>query len=167
MTGVQTCALPIYGTVTNDKRLTQDGYAAGHLQRFSIGEDGVIMGQYSNGQSQPLGQVVLANFANVNGLEPLGNNAWAESTDSGIPLVGVPDSGSFGVLQSSAVEDSNVDLTAELVAMITAPSTERSLRATVCADAGIARTAPPSANRAARDRTDMNILPCDGCLMSR
>ena len=109
-----------YGTVTNDKRLTQDGYAAGHLQRFSIGEDGVIMGQYSNGQSQPLGQVVLANFANVNGLEPLGNNAWAESTDSGIPLVGAPDSGSFGVLQSSAVETSNVDLTAELVNMITA-----------------------------------------------
>jgi len=109
-----------YGAVTEDKKLTQDGYAAGNLQRFSIGDDGIILGQYSNGQSKPLGQVVLANFANSNGLEPLGNNAWAESSNSGTPLIGTPDSGSFGVLQSSAVETSNVDLTAELVNMITA-----------------------------------------------
>jgi len=109
-----------YGTATSDKKLTQDGYGAGHLQRFSIGDDGTILGQYSNGQSKPLGQVVLANFANSNGLEPLGNNAWAESATSGTPLIGTPDSGSFGVLQSSAVETSNVDLTAELVNMITA-----------------------------------------------
>ena len=109
-----------YGTTTSDKKLTQDGYTAGNLQRFSIGEDGIILGQYSNGQAKPLGQIVLANFTNPNGLEPLGNNAWAESADSGTPLVGIPDSGSFGVLQSSAVETSNVDLTAELVNMITA-----------------------------------------------
>ncbi|WP_292768580.1 flagellar hook-basal body complex protein [Microbacterium sp. UBA3486] len=109
-----------HGTPTTDKKLTQDGYSAGNLQRFSIGDDGTILGQYSNGQSKPLGQVVLANFANSNGLEPLGNNAWAESAKSGTPLIGAPDSGSFGVLQSSAVETSNVDLTAELVNMITA-----------------------------------------------
>jgi flagellar hook protein FlgE len=109
-----------YGTATSDKKLTQDGYTAGHLQRFSIGKEGIILGQYSNGQSKPLGQVVLANFANANGLEPLGNNAWAESANSGTPLVGTPNSGSFGVMQSSAVETSNVDLTAELVNMITA-----------------------------------------------
>ena len=109
-----------YGTSTSDKKLGQNGYTAGNLQRFSIGEEGVILGQYSNGQSKPLGQIVLANFANANGLEPLGNNAWAESADSGTPLIGVPDSGSFGVLQSSAVETSNIDLTAELVNMITA-----------------------------------------------
>jgi flagellar hook protein FlgE len=109
-----------YGSSTSDKRLGQDGYSAGHLQRFSIGEDGTILGQYSNGQSKSLGQVVLANFANANGLEPIGNNAWAESAESGTPLIGVPDSGSLGVLQSSSVETSNVDLTAELVNMITA-----------------------------------------------
>jgi len=109
-----------YGTATSDKKLIQDGYTAGHLQRFSIGKEGIILGQYSNGQSKPLGQVVLANFANTNGLEPLGNNAWAESANSGTPLVGTPNSGSFGVMQSSAVETSNVDLTAELVNMITA-----------------------------------------------
>ena len=109
-----------YGSATSDKKLLQDGYTAGHLQRFSIGKEGIILGQYSNGQSKPLGQVVLANFANANGLEPLGNNAWAESANSGTPLVGTPNSGSFGVMQSSAVETSNVDLTAELVNMITA-----------------------------------------------
>lgn len=109
-----------YGSSTSDKKLTQDGYTAGNLQRFSIGKEGIILGQYSNGQSKPLGQVVLANFANTNGLEPLGNNAWAESANSGTPLIGTPNSGSFGVMQSSAVETSNVDLTAELVNMITA-----------------------------------------------
>ena len=109
-----------YGAVTSEKKTTQDGYTAGQLQRFSAGSDGTILGQYSNGQSLALGQVVLANFANPNGLTPLGNNAWAETAASGNPLVGTPNSGSLGVLQSSAVENSNVDLTAELVNMITA-----------------------------------------------
>ncbi len=109
-----------YGAATSEKKTTQDGYTAGSLQRFSAGADGIILGQYSNGQSHALGQIVLANFANPNGLSPLGNNAWAETSTSGVPLVGTPSSGSLGVLQSSAVENSNVDLTAELVNMITA-----------------------------------------------
>jgi flagellar hook protein FlgE len=109
-----------YGADTSEKKTTQDGYTAGHLQRFSAGADGVLLGQYSNGQTKPLGQIVLANFTNPNGLEPLGNNSFAESSASGNPLVGVPDTGSLGVLQSSATEASNVDLTAELVNMITA-----------------------------------------------
>lgn len=109
-----------YGTLTSEKRLVQDGYKAGNLQRFSAGPDGVILGQYSNGQTKPLGQVILANFTNPNGLEPLGNNTWAESSNSGTPLLGTPNSGGLGVLQSSATEASNVDLTAELVNMITA-----------------------------------------------
>ncbi|MDP3668512.1 MAG: flagellar hook protein FlgE [Telluria sp.] len=109
-----------YGAATSEKKSTQDGYTAGHLQRFSAGADGIILGQYSNGKSHPLGQIVLTNFGNPNGLSPLGNNAWAESSASGVPLVGTPNSGSLGVLQSSAVENSNVDLTAELVNMITA-----------------------------------------------
>jgi flagellar hook protein FlgE len=109
-----------YGAATSEKKSSQDGYTAGHLQRFSASADGIVLGQYSNGQSHALGQVVLANFANPNGLSPLGNNAWAETSASGIPLIGAPQSGSLGVLQSSAVENSNVDLTAELVNMITA-----------------------------------------------
>ena len=109
-----------YGALTSEKKLTQDGYTAGQLQRFAASADGVILGQYSNGKTAPLGQIVLANFANPNGMTPLGNNAWAESSTSGEPLVGTPTTGSLGVLQASAVETSNVDLTAELVNMITA-----------------------------------------------
>ena len=109
-----------YGTTTSEKRLEQDGYKAGSLQRFSTGQDGTILGQYSNGQVKPLGQVILANFTNPNGLEPLGNNAWAESPNSGGALLGTAGTGGMGVLQSSATEASSVDLTAELVNMITA-----------------------------------------------
>lgn len=99
---------------------TQDGYASGTLAGFNIAKNGEIIGRYTNGESQTLGQVTLANFTNPNGLQQLGNNAWSESADSGPAVVGAPDSGGLGVLQSSAVEDSNSDLTAELVNMITA-----------------------------------------------
>jgi flagellar hook protein FlgE len=109
-----------YGSSFSVNALKQDGYTSGRLSGFSISADGTIVGRYTNGQSATLGQVVLANFTNPNGLQSLGNNLWTESAASGPALVGTPDSGSLGVLQSSAVEDSNVDLTAELVNMITA-----------------------------------------------
>ena len=109
-----------YGSSFSVNALKQDGYTSGRLSGFNISADGTIVGRYTNGQSATLGQVVLANFTNPNGLQPLGNNLWAETATSGPALVGTPNSGSLGVLQSSAVEDSNVDLTAELVNMITA-----------------------------------------------
>lgn len=109
-----------YGSVSSVNALTQDGYTSGRLTGFNISQDGVIVGRYSNGQSRTLGQVVLADFVNPQGLAPLGNNLWQETGDSGLALVGSPNSGTLGNLQSSAVEDSNVDLTAELVNMITA-----------------------------------------------
>lgn len=109
-----------YGANFGVSSLTQDGFASGRLSGFNIGADGVITGRYTNGRSSTLGQVVLADFRNPNGLEPLGNNLWAASAASGQELVSVPGSGRLGVMQSSAVEDSNVDLTAELVNMITA-----------------------------------------------
>ncbi|OGS90162.1 MAG: flagellar hook protein FlgE [Gallionellales bacterium GWA2_59_43] len=109
-----------YGGNFGVNSLSQDGYASGRLSSFSTSPDGVILGRYTNGQSRPLGQIVLANFTSPQGLQPLGNNAWAETASSGQPLPGTPGSSSLGVLQSSAVEDSNVDLTAELVNMITA-----------------------------------------------
>ncbi|OEZ69621.1 flagellar hook protein FlgE [Janthinobacterium sp. HH100] len=105
---------------TSEKRTVADGYAAGQLDRFVVGSDGVIQGQYNNGKTRDLGQVVLTKFSNPNGLEPLGNNAWAESSTSGSPMTGEPSSGGLGDLRASAVEVSNVDLTAELVNMITA-----------------------------------------------
>lgn len=109
-----------YGSNFSVNTQTQDGFASGHLSGFTVGADGSIVGRYTNGKSATLGQVVLASFKNPNGLQPLGNNVWAETASSGASLVGGPSSGPLGVLQSSAVEDSNVDLTAELVNMITA-----------------------------------------------
>ena len=85
---------------------------------MSVGSDGIIKVNYSNGQTKNLGQVVLCNFTNPNGLLAMGNNSWIETADSGQPQIGTPKSGTLGVLQSGAVEDSNVDLTAELVNMI-------------------------------------------------
>lgn len=108
-----------YGSPFGTNRLEQDGYAAGNLVGLSVGDDGVILGRYSNGQTFAQGQVVLANFTNPNGLQSLGNNQWAETSVSGPALVGAPNTSSLGVLSSSTVEESNVDLTAELVNLIT------------------------------------------------
>lgn len=99
---------------------SQDGMMPGTLSSFSIGKDGSIIGSYSNQQTKILGQVVLVNFANPNGLQPIGNNLYQATADAGTPMVGVPTTGSLGTLQARAVEDSNVDLTAELVNMIVA-----------------------------------------------
>ena len=109
-----------YGSVFGVNTTTQNGFASGRLSGFNIGSDGIITGRYTNGKTSTLGQVVLANFSNPNGLQPLGNNQWAESAASGVALIGTPNSGRMGLIQSSAVEDSNVDMTAELVNMITA-----------------------------------------------
>jgi flagellar hook protein FlgE len=99
---------------------SQDGKAPGVMSSFSIGKDGAIMGSYSNGDTKKLGQVLLVNFANPNGLSPLGSNLYTATADAGTPLIGTPTTGQFGVLQARAVEDSNVDLTTELVNMIVA-----------------------------------------------
>jgi flagellar hook protein FlgE len=103
--------------VTN---LTQDGYAPGQLTGITIEANGIITARYSNGQTKPAGQIELATFRNVQGLQPLGGNAWAGTFASGDPIRGVAGEGNLGVLQAGALEESNVDLTAELVAMITA-----------------------------------------------
>lgn len=99
---------------------SQNGMPPGTLSSFSIAKDGTIVGSYSNQQTKNLGSVVLVNFANPNGLQPLGNNLYQATADAGTPLVGTPTTGTFGTLQARAVEDSNVDLTAELVNMIVA-----------------------------------------------
>lgn len=107
-----------FGSPFGTNRLEQDGYAAGHLVGLSAGSDGVILGRYSNGQTFAQGQIVLANFTNPNGLQSLGNNQWVETSVSGPALVGAPNTSNLGVLTSSSVEESNVDLTAELVNLI-------------------------------------------------
>ncbi len=97
----------------------QGGYAQGALSSISIGSDGIVLGNYSNGQTKNLAQIVLTTFPNSNGLINLGNNLYQATSTSGEGLDGAPGAGSRGVLQSAAVEESNVDLTAELVNMIT------------------------------------------------
>lgn len=109
-----------YGAGFGVTNLTQDGYAPGQLTGLSIEREGVVMATYSNGQSKPAGQIELSTFRNTQGLKPLGGNVWARTYESGDPIVGTPGQGNLGVLQSGALEESNVDLTGELVAMITA-----------------------------------------------
>ena len=100
--------------------LTQDGYASGDLTSINISNDGMVMASYSNGVTRAEAQVALANFRNPQGLLAVGGNNWVESFDSGPAVMGKPGDGNFGALRSGALEDSNVDLTAELVNMMTA-----------------------------------------------
>jgi flagellar hook protein FlgE len=109
-----------YGTSFAISDLTQDGYTAGTLTGVSISEQGIITTRYSNGQSQATGKIALADFRNVQGLKPVGQGNWVESNSSGQPIHGAPGQGNFGTINSGSLEASNVDLTAELVAMMTA-----------------------------------------------
>lgn len=109
-----------FGSSFSVNSLKQDGYTSGKLTKFSAGKDGTIVGSYTNGRTSVLGQVALANFTNPNGLQSLGDNQWVETSTTGPSLVGAPTTGSFGALTSSATEDSNTDLTGDLVNLITA-----------------------------------------------
>ena len=99
--------------------LKQDGYTAGQLTGIKIEDSGVITATYSNGQTQAAGQVALVNFRNTQGLQPTGGGYWVETAASGQPVRGAPGDGTFGQLRSGTLEESNVDLTAELVNMMT------------------------------------------------
>ncbi|WP_221794689.1 flagellar hook-basal body complex protein [Oceanobacter mangrovi] len=110
----------LYGSDFAVNRVDQDGYTTGRLTGLEIDQDGVIFAQFSNGQSQTLGQVALADFVNPDGLTPIGDTAWAESYASGSATIGEPNTASLGQIQSAALEDSNVDLSEELVQLIIA-----------------------------------------------
>jgi flagellar hook protein FlgE len=109
-----------YGSQFGVTDLGQDGYAAGQLIGVQFESNGIVNARYSNGQTRPAGQIEIATFRNPQGLQPMGGNAWSNSFASGDPIVGVPGDGNLGVLQAGALEESNVDLTEELVGMITA-----------------------------------------------
>jgi flagellar hook protein FlgE len=109
-----------FGSKFSVADLQQDGYAAGDLTSINISGDGMIMASYSNGVTRAEAQVALANFRNPQGLLAVGGNNWVESNESGSPVLGKPGNGNFGGLRTGALEDSNVDLTAELVNMMTA-----------------------------------------------
>jgi flagellar hook protein FlgE len=109
-----------FGTDFSVNSLAQDGFSTGRLSSIDIDEKGILFARFTNGQSLPQGQVALANFNNPQGLQPLGNNAWAETPPSGVPLIGAPGSSDLGLVQSGALEESNVDLPEQLINMIIA-----------------------------------------------
>jgi flagellar hook protein FlgE len=100
--------------------VTQDGYTTGRLIGIDISDTGIVNARFTNGNSQPLGQIAIANFANPQGLQQLGNTQWAETFASGQALRGQAGNSGFGLVQSGALESANVDVTEQLVNMITA-----------------------------------------------
>ncbi|RZM80253.1 flagellar hook protein FlgE [Pseudoalteromonas rubra] len=102
------------------KALEQDGATTGRLAGIDIGSDGKIVASYSNGDSTYLGQVAMVRFSNSQGLQQVGNTGWKKSLTSGEPIAGEPGSGTLGTINSSALEQSNVNLTNELVDLISA-----------------------------------------------
>lgn len=102
---------------------TQTGYPTGEYSSLSIDKDGSIVARYTNGENRPRGHVVLADFKNLQGLQPVGGNAWQETSASGQPVVGIPGSNGLATLMGQSVEESNVDMGQELVDMIIAQRT--------------------------------------------
>ncbi len=109
-----------FGDAFGVNSLSQDGFTTGRLTGVSVDAEGIVFARFTNGQSTSLGKLALANFVNPQGLQQLGDTTWAESFQSGSALLGEAGTASFGNVQSGALEASNVDLTAQLVQMITA-----------------------------------------------
>ena len=109
-----------FGTDFAISSIVQDGYGAGQLISFDFDDSGVAFARYTNGQSRAIGQVALANFRNNNGLQPIGNTNYVETFASGSANVGEPGTAGRGVIQASAVEQANVEITQELVNLIIA-----------------------------------------------
>ncbi len=108
-----------FGGIFGVNSLLQDGFASGRLTGIEIDASGVVFARFTNGQSEELGKVALSNFANPQGLGQIGDTNWVETFSSGDALRGEAGTASFGLVQSGALEASNVDLTEQLVNMIT------------------------------------------------
>lgn len=109
-----------YAGESSVNSLVQDGHTTGQLSGIDIDDSGVVFARYTNGKSEALGAVALANFNNPGGLQPVGDTSWAQTFAAGDVIYGQANQGSFGAVQSGALESSNVDLSQELVEMITA-----------------------------------------------
>ncbi|WP_411850946.1 flagellar hook protein FlgE [Stenotrophomonas sp. LGBM10] len=123
--GTLTMTLNIMGSTQYGEKFAlrntqQDGYAAGKLNEITVSEEGVVYARYSNGDDKALGQVALTTFNNAQGLEAKGNNLWVETFNSGTARTGAPDTSNLGKVQAGSLEASTVDLTEQLVNMITA-----------------------------------------------
>ena len=116
--GFDFAATTQFGAGFGVNALTQDGFSTGRLSGIDIDDRGEVLAWFTNGQSQSLGQVALANFSNPQGLQPISDTNWAETNSSGPALVGASGTASLGAIQSGALEESNVDLAEQLVNMI-------------------------------------------------
>lgn len=117
---VDLTAITQFGTDFAVNELSQDGYTAGRLAGLDIADNGDILARYSNGRSQTMGRIAIADFSNLQGLSPAGDSGWLETSESGQPIIGQPGSGTLGLIQAGALEESNVDTSEELVSLITA-----------------------------------------------
>jgi flagellar hook protein FlgE len=115
----QFTGLTQFNAATTAAAISQDGHAMGSLQSISLGKDGIVTGQFSNGTTRSLAQVMLADFTNPGGLTLHGGSVYAQSANSGEPVLGKPGSGSASTVDSGSLELSNVDLSRELTNMIT------------------------------------------------
>ncbi|MAK88208.1 MULTISPECIES: flagellar hook protein FlgE [Stutzerimonas stutzeri subgroup] len=120
--------------------INQDGYTAGELAGLEIDEGGQIFARYTNGQSMVQGRVVLATFANEQGLTPVGKTQWVQSFESGEPVRNPPGVGTMGALQSGALEDSNVELSDQLVNLIVAQRNYQANAKTIETESAITQT---------------------------
>ncbi len=109
-----------FGSVFTVNDLIQDGYTAGRLSGVDVDNTGVVFARFTNGQSTALGKVALAKFNNPQGLRQLGDTSWAETFTSGDMQLGEAGTSSLGLIQSGALENSNVDIAEQLVNLITA-----------------------------------------------
>jgi flagellar hook protein FlgE len=100
--------------------LDQNGYTTGELSGLDIDDEGVVAARFTNGQNQVLGQIAVADFTNPQGLGAVGDSAWIETNASGEPVIAAPGAGSLGNVISGALEDSNVELSEQLVQLIIA-----------------------------------------------
>ncbi|WP_296253513.1 flagellar hook protein FlgE [Pseudomonas sp. UBA4194] len=129
-----------YNAASATSAKSQDGYATGELSGLSVDGTGILFANFTNGQNKVIGQVAMANFSNVQGLAPNGGTNWKETFSSGVPIIGTPDTGVMGSLQSQSLEDSNVDLTAELVNLIKAQSNYQANAKTISTESTIMQT---------------------------
>ncbi|MEN5235916.1 MULTISPECIES: flagellar hook protein FlgE [Pseudomonas] len=129
-----------YNSASATTAKSQDGYATGELAGLTVDQSGNLFANFTNGQDKVIGQVAIANFANLQGLTPVGGTAWKESYASGVPIIGEPDTGTLGRIAGSSLEDSNVDLTGELVNLIKAQSNYQANAKTISTESTIMQT---------------------------
>lgn len=120
--------------------LKQDGLAAGKLTGISVDDTGVVFARFSNGGSIPLGKVAMTRFSNPQGLAKLGDSSWGQSPASGTPILGDPGTSNFGSIKSGALEQSNVDLSKQLVNLIIAQQAYQANSQTISTENSIVQT---------------------------